>query len=263
MKKTISMIIFSVLLIFSAIGCSLNNIPADENDNEIIVFAASSLLEPLNDISLKYKEKAPNVSIVYNFDSSGTLKTQIESGAQCDLFLSANKKSVDDLDNLSIKYRKDLLKNEVVLVVSDSYDGVISSFDDLVDAIAKHDILLAIGNSEVPVGDYTLLILESLGVTYQELIDSQCVTFCSSAKEVVTQIKEDAVDCAIVYMTDAQTSDLDIVDIASSSMCGEVLYPCVLFDTLNGFHQVKDFYDFLSSDVAYQIFEKYGFTPVA
>ncbi len=263
MKKTVSLLLIMIFLTSMTCGCSLNNIGSDKIDNEIIVFAASSLLEPFNDIQTKFNEKYPDVSVIYNFDSSGTLKKQIEAGAECNIFVSANKKCIDELTGSEIFSQKDLIQNEVVLVKSDIYDGKVLSFDEAINGMLNQEITLAVGNSNVPVGDYTMSIFENYGVRFQDLIDCQNVTFCSSAKEVVAQVNEGSVDLAVVYLTDARINELEIIDTADIEVCGEVLYPCALLgDDIKESANAELFYNFLSSDISNKIFEKYGFSLV-
>ncbi len=262
MKKIVSLLLIFTILVVMSCGCSLYISNTDNADNEIVVFAASSLLEPFNDIRLEFNEKIPDVTVVYNFDSSGTLKKQIEAGAECDIFISANKKSIEELASINILAQKDLIQNKVVLVKSDIYDGEISCFDEAIKGVLSQDASLAVGNSNVPVGDYTISIFEKSGVTLNDLIDCHSITFCSSAKEVVTQVSEGAVDLAVVYLTDANSNGLCILDIADKDMCEDVVYPCALLDNKQQTLNAELFYDFLSSDISLNIFNKYGFLPV-
>lgn len=135
---------------------------------ELIVFAAASMTETMNQIAELYKAKAPNVTLTYNFDSSGTLKTQIQEGAECDLFISAGQKQMnqlditadpevntDKLDFVLEGTRINLLENRVTLCVPEGNPKDIKSFDDLADKLKEGSVLMAMGNSDVPVGQYT------------------------------------------------------------------------------------------------------------
>ena len=139
---------------------------------ELIVFAAASLTETLNAIAEAYSAQNPGVTFRFNFDSSGTLKTQIQEGADCDLFLSAGQKQMnqlditasadmnpDGLDFVDSATRVDLLENKVVLCVPEGSDKGIDSFDALAEHLKAEDILFCMGNSDVPVGQYTQKIL--------------------------------------------------------------------------------------------------------
>ena len=139
---------------------------------ELIVFAAASLTETLNAIAQDYSVENPGVTFRFNFDSSGTLKTQIQEGADCDLFISAGQKQMnqlditasadvntDGLDFVDSSTRVDLLENKVVLCVPEGSDKGIDSFDALAEHLKTQDILFCMGNSDVPVGQYTQKIL--------------------------------------------------------------------------------------------------------
>ena len=183
---------------------------------ELTVFAAASLTETLNQIAEDYKTVAPNVTLTFNFDSSGTLKTQIQEGAVCDVFLSAGQKQMDQLDKtadasvntegldfVAEGTRVNLLENKVALCVAEGSDAAITSFDDLAKALEGSDILMAMGNSDVPVGQYTQQILAYYGLNEEELANAGKITYGSNVKEVTTQITEGSVDCGVVYCTDA------------------------------------------------------------
>lgn len=132
---------------------------------ELIVFAAASLTETLNAIGESYTAEHPEVTFRFNFDSSGTLKTQIQEGADCDLFISAGQKQMnqlditasadvnkDGLDFVDADSRVNLLENKVVLCVPEGSDKGIDSFDALAEHLKAQDILFCMGNSDVPVG---------------------------------------------------------------------------------------------------------------
>ncbi len=142
---------------------------AEAEPVELIVFAAASMTETLNQLSEQYKEVAPNVTLVFNFDSSGTLKTQIQEGADCDLFISAAPKQMNALDRakdvdggntegldlIDSATRINLLENKVALAVPDGNPKNIQSYDDLIAGLKGGTVMLAMGNSDVPVGQYT------------------------------------------------------------------------------------------------------------
>ena len=149
---------------------------------ELIVFAAASMTETLTDIAKDYKEIAPDVELIFTFDSSGTLKTQIEEGADCDVFISAAQKQMnqldaskdaeggneDGLDFVLQDTRIDLLENKVVLVVPEGNPKGIESYDDLAAGLKEGSILMAMGNEDVPVGQYTQKILDYYGLSEED-----------------------------------------------------------------------------------------------
>ena len=179
---------------------------------ELIVFAAASLTETLNAIAETYSAQNPGVTFRFNFDSSGTLKTQIQEGADCDLFLSAGQKQMnqlditasadvnpDGLDFVDSATRVDLLENKVVLCVPEGSDKGIDSFDALAEHLKAEDILFCMGNSDVPVGQYTQKILSYYSLDEAALAAAGVITYGSNVKEVTTQISEGSVDAGVVY----------------------------------------------------------------
>ena len=228
---------------------------------QLTVFAAASLTETLNEISEQYKTVAPNVELIFNFDSSGTLKTQIEEGADCDLFLSAAQKQMNALgeENLiNADTRIDLLENKVVLAVPEGNPADIQSFEDIGTDKCK---LVALGNDDVPVGSYSIEILTNLGIL-DELESGNKITYGSNVKEVTTQVKEAAADCGIVYATDAYSAGLETVDEATADECRQVIYPAALTASTAHAEEAQAFLDYLTTDDAAAIFESVGFAMV-
>lgn len=245
---------------------------ADTEPVELTVFAAASMTETLNQIKELYKEVAPNVTLVYNFDSSGTLKTQIQQGADCDVYISAAQKAMNQLDITADKSvntegldfiddttRRNILENKVVLVVPKGNPSDIQSFKDLTTDKLK---LLVIGNSDVPVGQYSLDILKYLGTSADEMAAAGKITYGSNVKEVTTQVSEAAADAGMVYATDAYSAGLTVVDTATKDMCKQVIYPAAVLKASKHAEAGKAFLDYLSGDDAAKVFEKVGFTVV-
>lgn len=274
MKKTLTLLL-TLAMIFTLAACGSSAAPSKGEKEEIIVFAAASMTETLNQVNDVY-EKENNVTITYNFDSSGTLKTQIQEGADCDLFISAGQKQMNQLDLSSDKEinkegldfvagdtRLNLLENKVVLVVPEGNPKGIESFDDLAARLAEGSILMAMGNSDVPVGQYTQKILNFYGLDEEALAKSGVITYGSNVKEVTTQVSEGSVDCGIVYCTDAFSAGLTVIDGASKNMCGQVIYPAAVLKTAKNPDAAKAFLDYLTGSEAMAIFEAVGFSPVA
>ena len=279
MKRTIALIL-SVILIASLLGaCAAEK--ADETASpaektEIVVFAAASMTETLNEIAELYKNVDPDVTLTFNFDSSGTLKTQIEEGAVCDLFISAAQKQMDQLD-ASVDSEKNpdgldfvlsdsrvnLLENKVALCVPEGNPKSISSYDDLAAALKDDDILMAMGNEDVPVGQYTQKILAYCSLDEAALAEAGKITYGSNVKEVTSQIAEGAVDCGVIYQTDAYSAGLTIADTATEEMCGQVIYPAAVMKNSSVQEKAQAFLNFLKTAEASAVFEKVGFTPLS
>lgn len=243
---------------------------------ELVVFAAASMTETLNQIKTDYEAQHKDVTLTYNFDSSGTLKTQIQEGATCDVFISAAQKQMDQLDAskdetanpekldfINSDSRMDLLENKVVLVVPENNPKNINSFDDLKNKLESGDVLMAMGNSDVPVGQYTQKILQYFGLDEKALADAGEITYGSNVKEVTTQVSESSADCGIVYYTDAYSAGLKVVGEATEEMCGKTIYPAAVMKNSEHPEQAQEFLAYLSSDAAAKVFEKVGFVAVA
>ena len=248
--------------------------PAGDLSGEVVVFAAASLTETLTELQGLFQEAYPEVEITFNFDSSGTLKTQIEEGASCDLFLSAGQKQMDQLDMeadpsvntggldfVDSATRIDLLENKVTLCVPEGNPRGIDSFDTLAQALSEGDILFCMGNSDVPVGQYTQSILEHYGLDAEALAQAGVLTYGTNVKEVTTQVKEGSVDAGVVYCTDAYSAGLTVVDTATEDMCGQVIYPAAVLKTAENPQAAQAFLDYLTGEEAMAVFAEVGFSP--
>ena len=250
--------------------------PASSGESvELVVFAAASLTETLNAIAETYSAENPGVSFRFNFDSSGTLKTQIQEGADCDLFLSAGQKQMNQLDStasaeintegldfVDSETRVDLLENKVVLCVPENDDKGIDSFDALAEHLKAGDILFCMGNSDVPVGQYTQKILACYGLDEEALAEAGVITYGSNVKEVTTQVSEASVDAGVVYCTDAYSAGLTPVDEATAEMCGQVIYPAAVLKNALHAEAAKAFLAYLQTEEAGSVFESVGFTAL-
>ena len=283
MKRLVSLLLaLSLVLALTACGQKDTAPDTTQTDDpqteqaepvELIVFAAASMTETLTQIAEMYKEVAPNVNITYNFDSSGKLLTQISEGADCDLFISAAPKQMnamdgsligdaeknpDGLDLIVTDSRVNLLENKVTLAVPEGNPKGIESFDQLAELLKGGDVMLAIGNSDVPVGQYTLKIFNYYGIDETAVADK--LTYGNNVKEVTSQVSEGAVDCGIIYATDAFSAGLTVVDSATAEMCGQVIYPAAV---LKGDKEeaTRAFLAYLQTDAAMTVFESVGFSP--
>ena len=267
MKKVLSIILVAVLAACLCAGAAAQT--------ELTVFAAASLTETLNEIKEIYETANPDVALTFNFDSSGTLKTQIEEGAECDVFISAAQKQMnqldiaadveknpDRLDFVLDGSRVDLLENRVTLVVPADNPKDIDSFDALVALLKDGDVLMAMGNSDVPVGQYTQKILAWYELDEEALARAGKITCGSNVKEVTTQVVEGSVDCGVVYATDATSAGLDVADCATEEMCGQVIYPAAVMKGSANPDAAGAFLDWLREPEAMAVFESVGFSPV-
>lgn len=278
MKKLFSFVLaLSMALALTACGGSADTDSTTTDDTtettakpvELYVFAAASMQESLDQVIEAYKAVAPEVAVVATYDSSGTLKTQIQEGADCDVFISAAPKQMNQLDAeggeentegldlVNSATRLDLLENKVTLAVPEGNPKGIESFDQLAELLKSGDVMLAIGNSDVPVGQYTEKIFAYYGLDEAALADS--LTYGNNVKEVTTQVSEASADCGIIYATDACSAGLTVVDSATTEMCGQVIYPAAV---LKGEKEeaAQAFLDYLQTADAMSVFESVGFS---
>lgn len=270
MKKFLTLL-FALCMVTALAACG-----SSKTDSvEITVFAAASMQESLDAAIEGYKSVAPGVTVVATYDSSGTLKTQIQEGAPCDLFISAAPKQMnaldgalkddadknpDGLDFVVQGTRLDLLENKVTLAVPAGNPADIQTFGQLAEALRNGEVILAMGNSDVPVGQYTQKIFAYYGI--DETAVAANLTYGSNAKEVTTQVSEGTVDCGIIYGTDAYSAGLTVVDSATAEMCGQVLYPAAVISSGSQREAAQAFLDYLCTDTAKACFEAVGFSPL-
>lgn len=271
MKKVVSIFLAALVFAMSFAACSNGNEKSSET--EVVIFAAASMTESLEEIAALYKEEHPDIKLTFNFDSSGTLKTQIQQGANCDIFISASNKQMDQLDSGAPETsntekldfvlqgsRVNLLQNKVVLAVPEKNSANITDFKTLEEALKNKKIIMAMGNADVPVGQYTQKILQYYKLDETKLAKEGKFSYGSNVKEVTTQVKQGAVDCGVIYCTDAYSANLKIVDYATKEMCGEIIYPAALIKKEGEQKAAKEFLDYLQKDKAVAIFEKAGFS---
>ncbi len=279
MKKVLALLLSVIICASITVACSSGKKDEKKSDRtqqaEVVVFAAASMTETLSELGDRFQTEHPEIELTFNFDSSGTLKTQIQEGADCDLFISAAQKQMnalditadkeknpDGLDFIDPDTRLDLLENKVALVVPEGNPKNIRSYEDLAKRLNDGSVLLAMGNADVPVGQYTQKIFDYYKLNEEKLAEAGLLTYGSNVKEVTTQVAEGAVDCGIIYQTDAYSAGPDIVDTATEEMCGKVVYPAAVLKASKHPEAAKQFLEYLQSDQAKEVFTKVGFTPI-
>ena len=242
----------------------------------IVVFAAASMTESLTRAGDQFTAANDQYELSFNFDSSGTLKTQIQEGADCDVFISAGQKQMNQMDITAASdvntegqdlidhdTRFDILENKVTLVVPEGNPKNIQSFDDLASHLQAGDILMVMGNSDVPVGQYTQKILAYYNLDEEALASAGTITYATNVKEVTSQVSAGSADCGVIYQTDAYSAGLTVVDSATKDMCGRVVYPAAAIKAAPNPEGARAFLDFLRGDEASADFSEVGFTPLA
>lgn len=276
-KRFLSMLTIVVLVASMITGCSSSNgekevvvetdeteeVMEAEEETEIYVFIAASLSNAMEEIQTMYAEVAPNVTIFYNADSSGTLATQIQEGATCDIFFSAATKQMNELDAAGFVAGgtvANLLVNQVVLIKAMGEETEVTGFEDITKASS-----LALAGESVPVGAYAREIFTNLGniedVLAMEINEGDNVT------AVLAAVSEKSNEVGIVYATDA-ASMLELVEIIASAPEGSMEKPAIYpvgqivnpEATQAELAATADFLAFLSSDAVLEVFQRYGFS---
>ena len=234
-----------------------------ELKGEVYTFIAASLSNAMDEIQKNFNETYPDVEILYNADSSGTLQTQIEEGARCDIFFSAADKQMDALvdEDLAIKDSvEDILENKVVLIKPKDGETKVTGFENITDAAN-----IALAGDSVPVGQYAREIFDNLGIT--DDVNKMEINEGKNVSEVLAAVSEGSNEIGIVYATDA-ASVADKVDIIAEAPEGSlntpVLYPVGLISDQEASSDdemaAETFLSYIKSDDAMKVFEKYGFT---
>lgn len=221
--------------------------------------AAASMTDAMQEIGKAYQKKHGNIDFVFQFDSSGTLKTQIEQGAPADVFVSAAMKQMDELKTGGmIEDGSDfsLLENKVVLIVPKDSDVRPASFEETAtDKIS----MIAIGNADVPVGQYTEDIYKKLGLW--EHIQKKA-NLATNVRQVLDWVATGNVQCGVVYATDAQIEkNVEVVCEAPEGSCEPVIYPAGMVSGSKGKEEAARFLEFLKTAEASDILRAYGFAP--
>ena len=266
MKKFLALVL-ALTLVFAVTACKPQIMDGDGMVNEaepctLHVFAAASMTETLTELQKVWNTLyEPNIELVFTFDSSGTLKTQIEEGAVCDVFISAAQKQMNQLDELGLidaDSRVDLLENKCALVVPEGNPAGITSYEDLgTDKLKK----IALGNSDVPVGQYSEEILTYMGL-WDGLNAAQKITFGDNVKTVTKAVSEMGADCGIVYGTDAAAAGLEVVAYPPEGSHSPIIYPAAILANTEYPEQADRFMTFLQTIDAKNVFEAAGFTVV-
>ena len=237
-------------------------VKGDENlKGEVYAFIAASLSNSMEEIQKDFNELY--VTIYYSADSSGTLQTQIEEGARCDLFFSAADKQMDALTEEKLTKEdtvKDLLENKVVLIRPKDGETKVTGFENITDAEN-----MALAGEDVPVGQYAREIFNNLGI--MDDVNKMEINECKNVTDVLAAVSEGSNEVGVVYATDAAsvTDKVDIIaEAPADSLKTPVLYPVGLIEDKEASEDdtraAEAFLDYVESDAAIKVFEDYGFT---
>jgi molybdate transport system substrate-binding protein len=260
MKKTFIFMITMLMMSVMLAGCGVQEgtTSSQPAETELHISAAASLTDVMKELAADYQKAHPNVEVKFNFGSSGALQQAIENGGEADLFFSAAQKQMDALDKageLAEGTRKDLLLNEVVLIVPLDNAKGIKSFDDIVTSNVTH---IALGEPKgVPVGQYSEEVFKSMHIMDQA---AGKAVYASDVRQVLAWVESGEADCGIVYATDAAISDkVKVVAKAPAGSHKPIIYPVAILKGSRHMDAAKDFLAYVSSAEGAALFQKYGF----
>ena len=262
MKKilTIALAVVMALSVTLLTGCGGGDDSATKEDKpEVTVLAAASLTDALDEIIKEY-EKDASCTVTPSYAGSGDLVQQIQGGAPCDIFVSASKSNMDDLekdDLINKDTRKDLLGNTLTLVATKEKKDDVS-----MDALTSDKVgSIAIGEVEtVPAGKYATQVFDNLKIT-DKIKDK--IVYSKDVRAVLNYVETGDADCGFVYKTDALTMDESkgvVVEDIKEDLHDPIVYPAAIMKDAPQAESAADFYDFMQGDFAKEVFEKYGFT---
>ena len=289
-KKAVAVFMAAVMVVVLA-GCGGNNAKEtgdrdkkasveskkdDADETEIQGFIAASLNTVMTEIAGKYNKNNPNVKITFNADSSGTLLTQIEEGYECDIFFSAAQKQMDQLDQDGLVKegtRANVVNNQVVLVTRKDSGTKVTGLENLKDAQS-----IALAGGSVPVGKYTRQALVNLGILgktdepdavtteqVSEALGGVEISEQDNVSKVLAAVVEGSCEVGTTYYSDTYgyEDELNILETVGYDLTGNVIYPICLVDNQEAddtqTKAAKDFYDYVLSDHASEIFSNYYF----
>ena len=248
----------------------------DADETEIQVFIAASLNTVMTEIAEKYNKDNPDVKITFNADSSGTLLTQIEEGYECDIFFSAAQKQMDQLEQdgmIREGTRANVVNNQVVLVTRKDSGTKVTGLENLKDAQS-----IALAGGSVPAGKYTRQALVNLGILEKtdepdavtteqvsEALGGVEISEQDNVSKVLAAVVEGSCEVGTTYYSDTYgyEDDLDILETVGYDLTGNVIYPICLVDNQEAddaqSRAAKDFYDYVLSEDASEIFYNYYF----
>ncbi|MEO8891377.1 MAG: molybdate ABC transporter substrate-binding protein [Coleofasciculaceae cyanobacterium] len=255
----ITWLVITACILIAGASCKNQISQTSQTNTNLLVSAAASLKETLEEIKPLYQQTQTNKNITYNFGASGALQQQIENGAPVDIFISASKKQMDALEakNLLIKEtRRNLLTNRLVLIVPKSSKSSVglSDFRQLTDPKIKK---IAIGElKSVPAGQYAEEVLTKLGILEQV---KPKLVLGNNVRQVLSTVASGNADAGIVYLTDAKTSPQVKIAAIAENLHSPIVYPVAILKSSKNVDAAKEYLQLLSSNQAKSIFEKYGF----
>lgn len=249
---------FLIYLLFFILAISTGCTKTSEKPVMLQIAAAASLTDVMKELSATYQKEHPEISFSFNFGSSGALQQAIENGGRADLFISAATKQLNALEKAGLienNTRRELLINNLVLIVPAKSRLNITNFEQLSQAAIKH---IAVGGKGVPVGQYTKEVFDKLNLS--DALNGKLV-LATDVRQVLAWVASAEADCGVVYATDAAISkNVKIAATAPANSHKPIIYPAAVLRESNNKTVATEFLNFLCSEQAGKIFKKYGFT---
>lgn len=266
---------YGILLIGLFAGCGKE----EAKEQEITFYAAKSLNAVSEELIALYQQEHPEVKIRGSYDSSGTLMEGILNGHVVDIFFSASKTQMNQLEKEGLVVEGsevDLLNNQVCVVTYQGSGTKVKGLQNLEEAKS-----IALADGSVPVGKYTREALVAAGLVeakgevakistmeISEALGNVTINECGNVGAVVTAVMEGANEVGTVYYSDVygKEDSLEILEMVSYDLTGNVIYPVAQIKNERADKQqmeaVKSFLTFLQSDEAKKVFEKYHFDVI-
>jgi molybdate transport system substrate-binding protein len=226
-------------------------------DEELIVSAAASLTNALNEVTAEYNKTHPGIKTTYNFGASGVLLNQMAQGAPVDVFASADQKTMNQAQEKNLVIpdtRKNFVSNRLVLIVPTDAKLKLSNIKDLSGPEVKR---VAVGNPDtVPAGRYAKEALTSAGL-WDKL--SPKFVLAESVRQVLDYVSRGEVDAGLVYSTDAAIAKGKVKVVQTVTEHAPILYPIAVTASTGKKAAAQSFVDFVVSPPAQEIFQKFGF----
>ena len=265
MKKRLFTVMLVGIMVAGMTTGSVQAAAAEDASGDLYVFIAASLANAMDEIQKDFNEEYPDVNILFNADSSGTLQTQIEEGSRCDIFFSAADKQMNALVDEELAEKDtvvDLLENKVVLIKPKGGETKVTGFENITDAAN-----IALAGEDVPVGQYAREIFTNMGI--MDKVNEMEINEGKNVTEVLAAVKEGSNEVGVVYATDAAsvTDDVEIIaEAPADALKTPVYYPVGLTVDSEASDSEKAaaeaFLEYLQTDDSMEVFEKYGFAPV-
>ena len=282
MKKKVLIIGLALAMAFALAACGKTN--GTESGEEakteetvtVNVFAAASLSNVMAEFEKSFEEANPGVDIVVNADSSGTLLTQIQEGAPCDIFFSAAQKQMDELEEEGMVLkgtRTNVVNNQLAVICPVNQATKVEGLSTIGNASS-----IALADGSVPVGKYTRVAMINLGLL-NEVEDPAAITTADISEQlggveiseqgnvskVLSAVEEASSEVGTTYLSDTvgHKDGVKIIETVSNEVSGDIIYPVAGIVNKDATEEetaaAADFIAFITNDAAKELYQKYGF----